>query len=42
MNTRFKKIYEILERNNLDAIALIPGSNFKYLKEALATFTAPK
>jgi len=31
MNTRFKKIYKILESNNLDAIALIPGSNFKYL-----------
>ena len=33
MNTRFKKIHEILESNNLDAIALIPGSNFKYLTE---------
>ena len=31
MNTRFKKIYKILESNNLDAIALIPGSNLKYL-----------
>jgi len=31
MNTRFKKIYKILESNNLDAVALIPGSNFKYL-----------
>ena len=31
MNTRFNKIYQILENNNLDAIALIPGSNFKYL-----------
>ena len=31
MNTRFNKIYQILEKNNLDAIALIPGSNFKYL-----------
>ena len=33
MNTRFKKIYKILENNNLDAIALIPGSNFKYLTD---------
>ena len=33
MNTRFKKIYKILESNNLDAIALIPGSNFKYLTD---------
>jgi len=31
MNTRFNKIYKILENNNLDAVALIPGSNFKYL-----------
>lgn len=31
MNTKFNKIYQILEKNNLDAIALIPGSNFKYL-----------
>ena len=31
MNARFNKIYQILEKNNLDAIALIPGSNFKYL-----------
>ncbi len=31
MNTRFNKIYQILEKNSLDAIALIPGSNFKYL-----------
>ena len=31
MDTRFNKIYQILEKNNLDAIALIPGSNFKYL-----------
>ena len=33
MNTRFKKIYKVLENNNLDAIALIPGSNFKYLTD---------
>ena len=33
MNTRFKKIYKILDSNNLDAIALIPGSNFKYLTD---------
>ena len=31
MNSRFNKIYQILEKNSLDAIALIPGSNFKYL-----------
>ena len=31
MKTRFNKIYKILESNNLDAVALIPGSNFKYL-----------
>ena len=31
MNTRLNKIYKILENKNLDAIALIPGSNFKYL-----------
>jgi len=31
MDARFNKIYQILEKNNLDAIALIPGSNFKYL-----------
>ena len=33
MNTRFNKIYKILENNSLDAIALIPGSNFKYLTD---------
>ena len=34
MNNRFQKIYQILENYNLDAIALIPGSNFKYLTGA--------
>ena len=36
MNTRFNKIYKILENNSLDAIALIPGSNFKYLTHKLS------
>ena len=31
MNARFDKIYRVLEDKELDAIALIPGSNFKYL-----------
>ena len=31
MEDRIKKIYEIIDSSNLDAIALVPGSNFRYV-----------
>lgn len=31
MKDRIKKVYKILNDLNLDAIALVPGSNFRYI-----------
>ena len=31
MTDKIEKIYKILNSSNLDAIALVPGSNFRYL-----------
>ena len=31
MANRIEKIYDIIENSNLDAVALVPGSNFRYV-----------
>ena len=31
MKDRIEKVYKILNNSNLDAIALVPGSNFRYI-----------
>ena len=31
MTNRIEKIYDIIESSNLDSVALVPGSNFRYV-----------